>query len=82
MPDHAAAPRPDCANECEAVLREMYAAECAKLGFPVPDYHVSHLPPLVESGYVDLQMVCPHGVTWHMEPTSDQIAEWARDGVA
>ena len=26
-------------------------------------------------------MRCPHGVRWWTEPTSDQVAAWARDGV-
>ena len=74
--------RPPCADECEGVLRKMYDEACARAGVPVPDYHVSHLTPLVQTEYLDLGMTCPHGVTWHMEPTSEQIAEWVRDGVA
>lgn len=31
--------------------------------------------------YEPLNMRCPHGVKWHMEPTTDQIAAWTRDGV-
>ena len=72
---------PPCADECLAVLREKFEETCASLGVPVPDYVASHLAPVVKTGYVDLEMVCPHGVVWHMEPTSDQVAEWIRDGV-
>ena len=31
--------------------------------------------------FVPLNMRCPHGVRWHMEPTTDQMLAWKRDGV-
>lgn len=67
---------PLCDSECGAILRSF----CADRGI---DAHVTTVPPLIlnayniQSGY----MVCPHGVKWFMEPTTDQIAQWARDGV-
>lgn len=38
------------------------------------------LPPLVASPYTR-EYVCEHGTTYYLEPTTDQIAAWARDGV-
>lgn len=64
---------PACTDDCAAALRD----RLAQLG---ADATVSHLPPLVANPYVDA-MICPHGVTWWMEPTSEQRAAWARDGV-
>ncbi len=46
------------------------------------DVTVSTLPPLVESPYENLGLVCPHGIQFYAEPTGEQIAEWVRDGVA
>jgi len=66
---------PACAAECGAYVRDQYAER----GIEVT---VSHLPPIVESGYEHLNLECPHRVLWHAEPTSDQIAAWARGGVA
>jgi len=72
---------PECASECGAVARRLYADACRRAGLPVPDTHVTHAPLLVPPLYEDLNMRCPHGVLWHMQPTSEQIAEWVRDGV-
>lgn len=58
---------------CPKVLRQ----ELSKLGCEVT---VSEAPPLVMNPYVD-SMRCPHGTVFFFEPTSDQIAAWARDGV-
>jgi hypothetical protein len=72
---------PPCADECKDVLRKHWAKVCAKLGVPVPEAHITHVPPLIDTGYEPLAIRCPHGVMWHAEPTSEQIAEWVRDGV-
>lgn len=50
------------------------------------DVTVSDLPPLVQSPYNrpgdgNGSLTCPHGITFYFEPTGDQIAAWARDGV-
>ena len=50
----------------------------AKLG---ADVTVSELPPIVGTPYEDLGLTCPHGVRFYAEPTSEQIAQWAADGV-
>lgn len=65
---------PACEKECGAFVRKAIA----DLG---ADAIVSHLPPLIPSGYAQLEMRCPHGVLWYTEPTSEQIAQWAKDGV-
>lgn len=72
---------PPCADECIAVLKELHAKSCALSGVPVPDTHYTHVAPLIPPAYEDIRMRCPHGVLWHMAPTSEQIAEWVRDGV-
>lgn len=61
----------DC---CRKFLIDHYAA----MGIEVA---VSDLPPIVSTPYEPLNLRCPHGVKWYAEPTSDQQAAWARDGV-
>jgi len=51
----------------------------ARLG---ADVIVTTAPPLVLTRYDQDPFVCPHGVTFWHAPTSEQIAQWARDGVA
>jgi hypothetical protein len=46
------------------------------------DAHVTAIPPIVPSAYEPLNLTCPHGVAYYAEPTSEQIARWAADGVA
>jgi hypothetical protein len=43
---------------------------------------VTAIPPIVPSPYEPLNLTCPHGVAYYAEPTSEQIAQWAADGVA
>lgn len=66
---------PSCNDECGGSMRRFLA----DLGVEAT---VSHQPPIVPTPYSQPGMTCPHGVTWHGEPTTDQIAAWARDGVA
>lgn len=63
-----------CDAECGQFIRDYFADNDTEVV-------VSSLPRLVPSPYEDLGMTCPHGVTWHTEPTSDQQARWAREGV-
>lgn len=63
---------PTC--DCAAQLHDTFAAQGI-------DATVSHIPPLVHPGYT-LRLLCPHGVRWYAEPTGEQRAAWARDGVA
>lgn len=53
-------------------------AEAAAEGI---DITVSALPPLVKGPYTVAPIACPHGVTYWMEPTGEQIAQWVKDGV-
>jgi hypothetical protein len=67
-------------SECAEFLRTTMAA-----GFPNHpgcDITVSTAPPLVASPYGANSYECPHGVTYWIEPTSEQIADWAARGVA
>lgn len=45
------------------------------------DVTIATVPPLVSGPYTEPGMTCPHGTTFWFEPTGDQIAAWARDGV-
>jgi len=44
------------------------------------DVTASTEPPLVAGPYTTDPCVCPHGVTYWIEPTGEQIAQWVRDG--
>lgn len=68
---------PACAETCAPVLEDAAFASCG-FGTAVT---VSHLPPLEESNYPAVRMLCPHGVVWYAQPTPEQIGQWARDGV-
>jgi hypothetical protein len=41
---------------------------------------VSTAPPLVRGPYTTDGFRCPHGVNYWIEPTGEQIAEWAQGG--
>jgi hypothetical protein len=43
------------------------------------EIHVSTVPPLVEGIYTTGSFTCPHGITYWIEPTGEQIARWVRD---
>lgn len=43
------------------------------------DVHVSTLPPIVASPYGVEAYVCPHDITYWIEPTGEQIAQWVRE---
>jgi hypothetical protein len=61
-------------ENCRQVLKNMSAAR----GIEVT---VSTEPPIICTPYTTDAFICPHGTRYWMEPTSEQIAEWARDGV-
>jgi hypothetical protein len=48
--------------------------ESAKRGAEI---HVSTLPPLVQGPYEIAGFRCPHGVEFWIEPTGEQVADWA-----
>jgi hypothetical protein len=50
----------------------------AQLGTEVT---VSIAPPLVAGPYTTAPFTCPHGTSYWIEPTGEQIAQWARDKV-
>ncbi|WP_066374157.1 hypothetical protein [Herbidospora mongoliensis] len=61
-------------STCADVLRTLMA----DMGVEVT---VSTEPPLVDGSYTDDPHTCPHGTTYWIEPTGEQIAQWVRDGV-
>ena len=72
--------KPENHADCATYVKDAMA----KLGC---DITVSDRPPIVESVYNppgsgNGYITCPHGTTFYFEPTSEQIAEWVRDGVA
>lgn len=66
-------PKPDHAT-CSRELIDRMAA----MGVEI---NVSELPPLVAGPYTTDPFICPHKVTYWIEPTGEQIAAWVRDGV-
>lgn len=61
-------------RDCRGFLRDQMAARGAEVT-------VTTAPPLIRTPYTQDPFVCPHGVRFYLEPTSEQIAAWARDGV-
>ena len=41
---------------------------------------VSTAPPLVAGPYTTEPFTCPHGTTYWIEPTGEQVAQWRREG--
>ncbi len=68
-------PTPSDHAGCAAWMKEQFAHDGVEIT-------VSTEPPLVKTPYDQTPFVCPHGTTFYHAPTSEQIAEWARDGVA
>lgn len=68
-------PTPTDHTGCREHLRQ----SAAKYG---SDVHVSTAPPLVQGPYETAHFTCPHGTDFWIHPTGEQIAKWARDGVA
>lgn len=60
--------------ECAELLHDM----AANLGM---DVTVSTVRPIVAGPYTTDPFVCPHKVTFWLEPTGEQITRWAREGV-
>jgi hypothetical protein len=68
-------------SQCGEFIRSTMARIGAESGRNC-EITVSTAPPVVESPYGANGYECPHGVTYWIEPTSEQIAEWNREGVA
>lgn len=58
--------------------REFLVAQMAEMGV---DAVASSARPIIPSTYGVTSFICPHGIEYFLEPTGDQIAAWARDGV-
>lgn len=70
--------RPGCYDECAGLLRSIVNRN--------PDGPVDVAigvcpdgPIVMREGFPPFIVTCPHGVTYLLEPTSDQLAEWARN---
>lgn len=77
--------RPPCPTtalgrtECAQFIADTMAAIAAKDGEGC-EITVSTAPPLIAGPYGTNGYTCPHGVTYWIEPTSEQIAEWNAKG--
>lgn len=67
-------------SECAEFLRTQLAAIGDAKGIGA-DAVVSTARPLVASPYGEHSFRCPHGVEYWIEPTGEQIADWAARGV-
>jgi hypothetical protein len=67
-------------SECARQLVDLSAAGFN--GQPGAEITASTARPLVASPYGAHGFICPHGVEYWIEPTSEQIADWAARGVA
>ena len=57
-------------------------ADQLRTGMHPTEITVSTEPPLIRGPWTTDGMTCPHGVTYWIEPTGEQIAQWRREGVA
>jgi hypothetical protein len=63
-----------CPNdECRTFLVQQMAA----MGVEAV---ASPASPIIPPAYGATSFICPHGVEYWLEPTSDQIAAWAKAG--
>jgi len=61
-------------DDCASVLIDGMAGQGVEVS-------ASTEPPLVRGPYTEDPFVCPHGIRYWLEPTGEQIAQWAADGV-
>lgn len=61
-------------DQCARIIKDTLAAKGC-------DATVSTLPPLVIGPFVVESFECPHGTMFYVEPTGEQIAQWAKGGV-
>ena len=73
MPEGRKVTAPPCAHECRKVLIDGMAEQGTEV-------HATWAPPLFPTGYEPLNMRCPHGVAWYMEPTAEQRNRYAQEG--
>jgi len=62
-----------CALMCKAALVGFMA------GLDI-EIHATTVPPIFPTPFGPSNLVCPHGVLWFCEPTSDQRVRWAESG--
>lgn len=62
-----------CDSECGQFIRDFYAEHDIEV-------FATTARPVVWTPYDTLNMVCPHGVTWFAQPTSEQIVKWQEAG--
>lgn len=67
-------------SECAQLLFDEFAAIGEERGHGC-EITVSTAPPIVKSPFGTNGYRCDHGVVYWIEPTSEQIAQWNRDGV-
>jgi len=67
-------------SACAEYIRDVMRALGAEKGIGC-DTVVSTAPPIVENPYGAHGYRCPHGLIYWVEPTSEQIAEWAEQQV-
>ena len=53
-----------------------------RIGMHPTEITVSTEPPLIRTLYTTAGFRCPHGTTYWIEPTSEQIAKWRSESVA
>lgn len=64
-------------DTCRETLRRSFALIAAMLGEPDMELTISTAPPIVEPEWgASYGCTCPHGVTFWLEPTGDQLAKW------
>ena len=56
-------------------------AEQLRIGMHPDDITISTEPPLVLGPYTTSGFTCPHGTTYWIEPTGEQIAKWRAAGM-
>lgn len=72
MTDHA---------DCRDSLVKMFAEVNATFDGDPVEVSISTAPPLVRTPYTTDGFRCPHGTTYWIEPTGEQVAKWRKDGV-
>lgn len=66
-------------SQCAELLRK--TMDGGVNGMPVCDITVSTARPLIVGPYGVNGYRCPHGVEYFIEPTSEQVVDWAARGV-
>jgi hypothetical protein len=62
-----------CDNDCRDYMESLADKDGV-------DIIISTEPPLVCGPYGINGFTCPHGITYWIEPSGEQIAQWVKDG--